>query len=57
MKQSVGVEPNQLLLGVIDRWSQGLEASANKREFVAYYIQLTAGKGTFNALVEDKNQQ
>ncbi len=57
MKQPVAIEPNQLLLSVIDRWNQGLEASANEREFVAHYIQLAAGKGTFNALVEDKNQQ
>ena len=57
IKQPVAVEPNQLLLGVIDRWNQGLEASANEREFVAHYIQLAAVKGTFSALVEDKNEQ
>ena len=57
MKQPVAIEPNQLLLSVIDRWNQGLEASANEREFVAHYIQLAAGKGTFNALIEDKNEQ
>lgn len=57
MKQPVAVDPNQSLMVVFEQWSKGLEASVSEREFVAHYIQLAAGKGTLNALVEDKNEQ
>lgn len=57
MKQPVAVDPNRSLMVVFEQWSKGLEASVSEREFVAHYIQLAAGKGTLNALVEDKNEQ
>lgn len=57
MKQPVAIDPNQSLMLVLEQWSKGLEASVSEREFVAHYIQLAAGKGTLNALVEDKNEQ
>ena len=56
-KQPIAVDPNQLLMVVFEQWSKGLEASANERDFVAHYIQLAAGKGTLNALIEDRNEQ
>ncbi|PSB64449.1 hypothetical protein C7B79_09665 [Chroococcidiopsis cubana CCALA 043] len=56
-KQPVAVDSNQLLMAVFDAWSKGLEASAQRREFLAHYIQLAAGKGTLNALIEDKHEQ
>lgn len=55
--QPIAIDPNQLLQAVFQQWRQGLDVIASEREFVAHYIQLPAGKGTLNALAEDKDEQ
>lgn len=42
---------------VFEKWNKGLEAGANERDFIAHYVQIAAGKGTLNALIEDKYEQ
>jgi putative transposase len=56
-KQPDAIDSNQLLMVLFEKWSKGLEACASERDFIAHYVQLAAGKGTLEALIEDKYEQ
>lgn len=56
-KQPDAIDSNQLLMVLFEKWSKGLEAGANERDFIAHYVQIAAGKGTLEALIEDKYEQ